>query len=341
MKGIYNGSYMRAFTLFPGPVIKAANLSKDALRRLEWIDWYYAHGKNISLTARHFGISRVTFYRWYTRYNRKKLSSLEFDTTTRRPQKLREMTTPYSVLKRIYDIRKEDPEKSKYEIHEELKREGVMVAHNVIQKVINRHAELTNTQHKKKVKKHRKQKIARIKAARELREKSLGSLVQIDTKYFYVLGRKFFLFSAIDCKSRYGFIWCYKTISSASGADFARRVREYFPFTIEAINTDNGSEYLLEFHKEVTSWGIPHYFTDPYCPKQNGRVERFHQTAEYEYFNYQDDLLDELEMINERCVEFNQKYNNRRFHQSLGYKTPHESVMMQLQIQQSSTVPYV
>jgi len=46
------------------------------------------------------------------------------------------------------------------------------------------------------------------------------------------------------------------------------------------------------------SWGIPHFFTDPHCPKQNGRVERLHQTAEYEYFNYQYDLLDDLDEIN-------------------------------------------
>lgn len=332
---------MRAFTLISGPTLRAAHLSRDALRRLEWIDWYYLHDKNISLTARHFGISRVTFYRWFERYNRRRLSTLEFDTKTRRPKRVREMTTPLWIRDRIYQIRSNDPEKSKYEIHEELKREGITVAHNVIQKVINRNSELLNTQHRKRVKHHRDLKIKRIKASRELKEKYPGSLVQVDTKYFYVLGKKFFLFSAIDCKTRYGFVYCYKTISSASGADFVRRVRNYFPFEIAAINTDNGSEYLKDFHREVTSWDIPHYFTDPYCPKQNGRVERFHQTAEYEYFNYQEDLLDDLTMINSRCMQFNDKYNYRRFHSAIGYKTPAEYVNIQLQIQPYSTVSYL
>lgn len=332
---------MRAFKLIPGPVLHAAKLSKDAIKRLEWIDWYYEHGKNISLTCRHFGISRDTFYLWFRRYNRRRLSSLEFNTKTRRPGKVREMTTPSRILIRIYDIREADPEKSKYEIHEELRREGISVAHNVIQKVINRHPELQNTQHRKKIKRHRDLKIARIKAARELRDRAPGSLVQIDTKYFYVLGHKFFLFSAIDCKTRYGFVYCYKTISSAPGADFVRRVREYFPFEIRAVNTDNGSEYLKDFHKEVESWGIPHFFTDPNCPKQNGRVERFHQTVEYEYFNYQDDLLPVLELINRRCMEFNDKYNNRRFHSAIGYKTPAEYVSLELQVDHYSTVRYV
>jgi len=332
---------MRTFKLVPGPVLKAANLSKNALKRLEWIDWYESHKKNASLTCRHFGISRDTFYLWFKRYNRWDLATLEFDSKTRRPRGLREMTTPLGIQNKIYHIRVLDLEKSKYEIHEELKREGIHVAHNVIQKVINRHTELINTQHKKRMRSHKKRTIARLKAARELREKNLGSLVQIDTKYFYVLGRKFYLFSAVDCKSRYGFVYGYKTISSLSGKDFVRRVKEYFPFPIQAVNTDNGSEYLLEFHREIESWGIPHYFTDPHCPKQNGRVERFHQTVEYEYFNYQEDLLDDLSMINSHCMKFNEKYNQKRFHQSLGYKTPGEYVNIQLQIQKSSTVRYV
>lgn len=323
---------MRAYKILPVPVIKTASLSKDALRRLTWIDWYFTHRKNAEGTCRHFGISKSVFYRWKNRFNPKNLRILEFDTKTRRPKRVRTMTTSPFIQKRIYDIRLKDPEKSKYEIQEELKREGISVGQTAIQKVINRHKELQNTQHKNAVNKHRNYKIARIKAAKELREKSLGSLVQVDTKYFYVLNKKFYLFTAIDCKSRYGFIYCYRTISSASGKDFIKKVKEYFPFSIRAINTDNGSEYLLEFHKEVEQWNIPHYFTDPNCPKQNGRVERLHQTAEYEYFNYQDDLLDDIEMINQKCMDFNTKYNTKRFHRSLGYKTPKEYVMMYYQM---------
>ena len=322
---------MRHYKIIPTVQIKSASLSKDALHRLLWIDWYFNHDKNAELTCRHFGISKSVFYRWKNRFNPKNLQTLEFDTKTRRPNKVRTPNIDTKTYQRIYDIRKNDPEKSKYEIQEELRREYVLIGQSAIQRVINSHRELSNTQHNRQVKKHRVLKIARIKASIELREKSLGSLVQVDTKYFYVLGRKFYIFTAIDCKSRYAFIYCYKTISSASGKDFIKRVRDYFPFPIQAINTDNGSEYLLEFHKEIENWGIPHYFTNPHCPKQNGRVERLHQTAEYEYFNYQYDLLDDLQMINEHCMLFNNKYNTKRFHRSLAYKTPLEVVLECLQ----------
>ena len=193
---------MRAYRIFPLRQIKSSNLSKTAFQRLYWFDWYQTHGKNISKTCRHFGISRDTLYTWKRRFKPYNLRTLEDDTSNRKPHKLRQMTTDPKILARIYEIRLADLEKSKYEIQEELKREGITVGRSAIQKVINRHSELLNTQHWKRIRKHRNYKIARIKAAVELREKNLGSLVQIDTKYFYVLGRRFYLFSAIDCKSR-------------------------------------------------------------------------------------------------------------------------------------------
>jgi transposase InsO family protein len=318
---------MRAFKQFPAIQVAASNLSKDGQKRLMWFDFYFSHKENASLTCRYFGISRDTFYLWKKRFNPRYLQSLEFDTRTRRPRKVREMTTPQAVQKRIYDIRKDDLEKSKYEIQAELKDEGIIVGQTAIQKVINRYPELKNTQHRKRIRKHRIFKIARIKASVELREKSLGSLVQIDTKHLSILGDKYYLFSAIDCKSRLGYIYAYANISSKSSQDFLRRVKEYFPFPIKAINTDNGSEYLLNFHKEIENWGIPHFFTNPHCPKQNGRVERFHQTAEYEYFNYQD-LYPGLDLLREQCLIFNEKYNYKRYHRSLGYKKPGEYVIM-------------
>lgn len=317
---------MRAYDILPVPIIQAAALSKEALRRLIWIDWYYAHEQNAARTCRHFGISKSVFYRWKNRFNKRNLKTLEFDTKTRRPHNVRKMTTPEWLQKRIYDIRFSDLEKSKYEIQAELRDEGIIVGRKCIEKIIKRHPELLNMQHKKKIRKHRHYKIARVKAAKELREKAVGSLVQVDTKYLPILGHTFYLFSAIDCKSRYGFIYCYRSISSRSGKDFIQRAREYFTFPIQAINTDNGSEYLLEFHKEIETWGIPHYFTNPHCPKQNGRVERFHQTAEYEYFNYQD-LFEDIDYLRKLCMAFNTKYNTKRYHQSLGYKTPQQVVL--------------
>lgn len=204
---------MRRYNIVPWKQLKDQSLSKDGLIRLGWVDWYYSHGKNAQLTYRHFGVSKSVFCRWFNRFDRNNLKTLEFDTKTRKPMRVRIPQIDPAVLQRIYDIRKLDLEKSKYEIQEELKREGVIIGQSAIQRTINSYKELQNLQHKKRTKKHRNYKIARIRAARELREKTLGSLVQVDTKYFYVLGRKFYIFSAIDWQIK---VWDLYTVTDLS-----------------------------------------------------------------------------------------------------------------------------
>ncbi len=55
----------------------APDLSRDARRRLAMLDWHRAHGANVSRTARHFGYSRPTVYRWLGRFERLHLETLE------------------------------------------------------------------------------------------------------------------------------------------------------------------------------------------------------------------------------------------------------------------------
>lgn len=51
-------------------------LSKEAQRRLKWIDYYLKH-KNSRKTCRYFGISQTTFYKWSNRDKKLGLKGLE------------------------------------------------------------------------------------------------------------------------------------------------------------------------------------------------------------------------------------------------------------------------
>lgn len=307
--------------MFPKIQVKASRLSKDAQRRLVWFDWYLAHGQRARATIRYFNISPDTFYHWKRKFNPYNLKTLEEE--KRGPRKnFRVETTPKAVISKVKEIRSADLEKSKYEIHKELASYGMRLGTTKIQAIINSDPKLLNTQHIKRLKKHRNFVISRIRAASELREKDVGKLVQIDTKHLYIAGLRFYLFVAVDTKSRFGYVRAYTTASSLSAADFLSRVTSHFPFTVEAVNTDNGSEYLLNFHKACTTAGIIHYFIYPHTPKMNGRAERFIQTATYEFFNWQYDLIPILDEVNRRCEIFNHKYNWQRYHQAIGYQTP-------------------
>ena len=50
-------------------IAKLLKLSKLACQRLEWITYYETKARrDAAFTARHFGISRKTFYKWFNRF---------------------------------------------------------------------------------------------------------------------------------------------------------------------------------------------------------------------------------------------------------------------------------
>ena len=66
------------------------DLSPRARARLKMLEWHHAHGGNVSRTARHFGFSRPTVYRWLRRFDRHRLLSLENRSSV--PQRRRRRT---------------------------------------------------------------------------------------------------------------------------------------------------------------------------------------------------------------------------------------------------------
>ncbi len=84
-------------------------LSREARQRLRWIDFYAQHGRNARLTCRHFGISSATFYRWWHRYDPRRLQSLEDNRKTRRPWRVRQPQTPRELVARIRAPREQYP----------------------------------------------------------------------------------------------------------------------------------------------------------------------------------------------------------------------------------------
>lgn len=53
-------------------------LSKEAKQRLNWIIYYYEKSnKNASLTCRHYGIARKTFYKWFNQFDEDNLCTLK------------------------------------------------------------------------------------------------------------------------------------------------------------------------------------------------------------------------------------------------------------------------
>ncbi len=315
---IYGTALPKASVLAQGAYV-ADNLSDRAKQKLKIIDWHKEHGNNCSLTARHFGIGRMTLHRWLKRLE--KCGIMGLNDKSKKPKNVRKPTTPWQTVSRIVELRKEYPTWSKYKLKVLLKREGITVSESTVGRVLKRKSMINERTSKK-----RKRAALRPKARfpKGMRISRPGDLIQIDVKHIMLVGgRKFYQFTAIDVLSKTRVLRCYSSESSKNGSIFLKECIKSFPFRISAIQTDNGSSFLKYFEKTCDELDIPHYFTYPRNPKQNSYVEISHQADEREFYlqGKTSSFLDEMrKMIKER----ENVWNNIRPHAALDYLTPHE-----------------
>jgi len=91
---------------------------------------------------------------------------------------------------------------------------------------------------------------------------------------------------------------------------------------VKAIVTDNGFSYVKNrsLRELLARHGIRHLTTEPYRPRTNGKVERFHQTMAREWA-YGLSYRSHRER-NRALPHWLDHYNRRRPHSSLGDRPP-------------------
>lgn len=326
MKGRYNGCRMTVYGhILPGAASiarwasKVESLTPEARRRVKIMDWHRAHGGNISLTARHFGMSRFTIREWSKRFHRYGIVGL--NEQSRKPKNVRRPTTSWNIVIKTIQLRKQYPAWSKYKIKALLKREGIEVSASTVGRILKRRGLID-----KKVSKRRRKAALRPKARfpRGLRISQAGNLIQMDTKHIMLPGgRKLYQFTAIDVLTKRRVLRVYPSESSRNGAHFLQECLLNFPFTIKAVQTDNGSTWQKEFDKLCKEKGLPHYFIYPRTPKQNTYVEISHWADDREFYK-QGNVHVLVQAMQEKIREREDVWNNVRPHEALGQVTPSE-----------------
>jgi hypothetical protein len=151
----------------------------------------------------------------------------------------------------------------------------------------------------------------------KLTVKSPGEGVQMDVKYVYDKGRRKYQFSVFDPYTRKYFFEIFKTKESKNCIQVFLHAERYFGFTINSVQTDNGSEARGNFHTWLTKRNTPHYFIPKKSPWWNAQVERVHRTIDDEYYH---NPFRQWKTPRE-WLEF---YNHERIHSKLNRLTPHE-----------------
>lgn len=293
------------------------SLTERARYKIRVLDWHREHGKNVSLTARHFAIGRASIHRWIKRL--KYYGPIGLNERSRRPKKTRDPTTSWNIIIRTVQLRKQYPTWSKYKIKALLERENIQVSVSTVGRILKRRGLID-----KKISLKRKISALRPKARfpKGLSISQPGDMVQMDTKYIMLTGgRKFYQFTAIDVLTKKRVLRVYSSQSSRNGANFLEECIQGFPFQIKRIQTDNGACFLKEFDYACKKKNIPHYFIYPRCPKQNTYVE-ISQGADKREFYQQGNTYSILSVMQEKIKEWEYVWNNVRPHQALGQLTP-------------------
>ena len=90
-----------------------------------------------------------------------------------------------------------------------------------------------------------------------------------------------------------------------------------------AVRTDNEAVFCSRlFRGGLRLLGIRHQRTDPGCPWQNGRIERFFGTLKHKLDQWS---VASLEELGNALVQFRFFYNHVRPHQNLQGRTPSEA----------------
>ncbi len=148
-----------------------------------------------------------------------------------------------------------------------------------------------------------------------------------DSAVVHEAGITRYLISAIDVMTKFALTGCYGSLTSRSASDFLRRLLLVCPVPILSIQSDNGSEFLGDFDKELNKHQIPHYFSYPRCPKINSYIERYNRTIKEEFVPQNLDAIHDITLFRMRLAQYLVFYNCVRPHKSLANKSPSQALI--------------
>lgn len=154
-----------------------------------------------------------------------------------------------------------------------------------------------------------------------------GQRVQIDVKFVpksCLVGQAaedggYYQYTFLDEYSRFRYLEAFREHSTYSSAQFILHCVKKFPYPIECVQTDNGTEFTNRlvspkedcptlFERTLAQLGIRHKLIRPYTPRHNGKVERSHRKDNEEF--YASHKFYSFEDFKKQLAVHQRQYNN-------------------------------
>lgn len=164
-----------------------------------------------------------------------------------------------------------------------------------------------------------------------------GEKVQIDVKevpYSCLRGKiredggHLYQWTAIDECTRVRFVYGFEEHTPENSVRFLRMLRQAFPFKIQAIQTDNGTEFTYKyisdteecpFDTALQKAQIAHILIPPRTPWHNGKVERSHRNDQRYFYDWE--KFSDVKQLNEK-LKSHLRWSNRKPMRTLGGLSP-------------------
>ena len=273
---------------------------------------------NVSKTCRYFGISRPTFYKWFSRYEAHGEASL--CDRSRRPKNCPRETSKQTVSKILY-LRQNyhfGPARIASYLH---RYHQIRIAPSSVHRILERHG-LSRLPASQKYRAHKKR-------WKRYEKRQPGHRLQVDVKFLERIPgtrRRLFQFTAVDDCTRIRVLKIFDACNQKTAIQFIDEVIHRLPFRIHVIQTDNGAEFQSRFHWHLQDKDISHVYITPRTPRLNGKVERSHRTDDQEFYQLldKDGVSDDIQLFNAKLSEWEKYYNYHRPHGGLDGQTPYE-----------------
>lgn len=164
-----------------------------------------------------------------------------------------------------------------------------------------------------------------------------GEKVQIDVKEvpFNCLrgkvlrdGKHLYQWTAIDECTRLRFVYAFEEHTPENTVKFLKMLLKVFPFKIQTIQTDNGTEFTYKYISEtekspldkvLNKLGIKHKLIPPRTPWHNGKVERSHRNDQRYFYDWE--TFRNVDELNQK-LENHLEWSNNKPMRTLGHKSP-------------------
>jgi len=166
-----------------------------------------------------------------------------------------------------------------------------------------------------------------------------GEKVQIDVKevpytclrgHLLRDGKHLYQWTAIDECTRMRFVYGFEEHTPENSVKFLRMLVKAFPFKIQTVQTDNGTEFTYKyiseteecpFDTELRTLEIAHKLIPPRTPWHNGKVERSHRNDQRYFYDWE--AFYSIEDLNRKLAEHLIWSNNKPM-RTLGNKSSAE-----------------